>query len=252
MSGWTDSHCHLGDDADALVAEAVAAGVTRMVDVGTTVPDSILAIERARRLSPVVATVGVHPHDAKDGLDGLEELARAPEVVAIGECGLDHHYVHSSEGDQRRVFAAQIQLARAVGKRVVIHTRQAWDETFDIAGAEGLPEGSVFHCFTGGPTEARRCLDLGAVLSFSGIVTFKSAPEVREAAVMCPVGSILVETDAPFLAPVPHRGSRNRPALVAVVGEFVASLRGIDAAAFAAETTATAERIFAPFPAEGR
>ena len=243
-TGWTDSHCHLDDDAEASVAEALAAGVVRLVDVGTTLADSRRAIERAHRFGSVLATAGIHPHDAKDGLEGLAELVGDERVVAVGECGLDYHYDHSSRDVQREVFASQIQLARQAEKPVVIHTREAWDDTFDIARAEGLPEGSIFHCFTGGPTEARRCLELGAVLSFSGIVTFKGAPEVRDAALMCPSGSLLVETDAPFLAPVPHRGRPNRPALVAVVGAFVAALRGVDAGLLAAETSATAARVF--------
>ena len=167
---------------------------------------------RPRALDGVWATAGVHPHDAEGGLDGLEALLGRPEVVAVGECGLDFHYDHSPRDVQREVFAAQVAPGpRPPALPLVVHTREAWDETFAVLEGEGVPERTVIHCFTGGPDEARRCLDLGAHLSFSGIVTFKGAPEVREAAALCPLDRLLVETDAPYLAPVPHRGRPNRP-----------------------------------------
>jgi TatD DNase family protein len=142
------------------------------------------------------------------------------------------------------VFADQIALAHLHGLALVIHTREAWDDTFDILGSEGVPERTVMHCFTGGPDEARTCLDLGAHLSFSGIVTFPSAPELREAAALCPSDRLLVETDAPYLAPVPHRGRRNRPALVAVVGASVAATRGEEVATVAAITWRNAGTVY--------
>jgi TatD DNase family protein len=148
----------------------------------------------------------------------------------VGECGLDYHYDHSPRDVQREVFAAQIGLAHRHDLALVIHTREAWEDTFDVLAAEGVPERTVLHCFTGGPDEARRCLDLGGYLSFSGIVTFPSAQDVREAAALCPLDRVLVETDAPYLAPVPHRGKRNRPALVAVVGAGLAEAMGRDVA----------------------
>ena len=141
-------------------------------------------------------------------------------------------------------MSQQIRLAHEFDLALVIHTREAWDETFEILAAETVPDRTVFHCFTGGPVEAERCLDLGAVLSFSGIVTFPSAPELREAALLCPLDRMMVETDAPFLAPVPHRGKPNRPALVSVVGAAIAELREIDTADLAAATWATAERFY--------
>jgi TatD DNase family protein len=192
----------------------------------------------------VWATAGVHPHDAKDGLDGLDSLLDAPGVVAVGECGLDYHYDHSPRDVQRAVFAAQVALANARGLPLVVHTREAWDDTFDILRGEGVSERVVFHCFTGGPDEARRCLDLGGHLSFSGIVTFPSAAEVREAAVLCPSDRLLVETDSPYLAPVPHRGRPNRPALVVVVGESLAATRGETAEQVADLTWTNAERVY--------
>jgi TatD DNase family protein len=158
----------------------------------------------------------------------------------VGECGLDYHYDHSPRDVQRTAFAGQIALAKAHGLSLVIHTREAWDDTFDVLDAEGMPDRTVFHCFTGGADEARRCVERGAYLSFSGIVTFPTANDVREAAAWCPGDRIVVETDAPFLAPVPHRGRPNSPALVAEVGRFVAALRGEDERGFARRTTENA------------
>ena len=150
-------------------------------------------------------------------------------MLAVGECGLDYHYDHSPRAVQRTAFAAQIHLAHERDLPLVIHTRDAWDDTFDDpATVEGVRERTIFHCFTGGPAEADRCLDLGAFLSFSGIVTFKSAAEVRDAARRCPADRLLIETDSPYLAPVPHRGRPNQPAYVRHVGEYVATLRGED------------------------
>jgi TatD DNase family protein len=248
MPGFTDSHCHIDDrlpgGADAAVADARAAGVRRMITVGCDEASSRTAIEMAARFDDVFATVGVHPHDAKDGMAFVEDLLSAPKVVAVGECGLDYHYDHSPRDVQREVFAAQIALARRHDAPLVIHTREAWDDTFDILRAEGAPARTVFHCFTGGPEEARRCLDLGAFISFSGIVTFKSATDVQEAAVLCPDDRLLVETDSPYLAPVPHRGKPNRPALVTVVAEALAALRGQTSERVAASTTAAASVAF--------
>jgi TatD DNase family protein len=248
MSGLTDAHCHIDDrlpgGAEGAVADARAAGVTRMITVGCDEASSRTAIEVAARFDDVFATVGVHPHDAKDGIDFIEALLTAPKVVAVGECGLDYHYDHSPRDVQRDVFAAQIALAHRHDATLVIHTREAWDDTFDILHAEGAPARTVFHCFTGGPQEARRCLDLGAFVSFSGIVTFRSATDVQAAAVLCPDDRLLVETDSPYLAPVPHRGKPNRPALVTVVAEAVASLRGQTSDHVAAVTTAAASVAF--------
>lgn len=250
MSGklvWTDTHCHLDDDpaaAAAAITAARAAGVTRLIDIGTDVATSAAAIARARDHDGVWATVGVHPHDAAGGMDGLETLLDEPGVAAVGECGLDYHYDHSPRSVQRDVFAAQVALARSRRLALVIHTREAWDDTFAVLAAEGVPERSVFHCFTGGPDEAGRGLDLGAHLSFSGIITFPSADDVRRAAACCPLDRLLVETDSPYLAPVPHRGRPNQPALVPVVGAAVAAAKGLDVAAVAAASWANAERVY--------
>jgi TatD DNase family protein len=241
---WTDNHCHLdpsftdGDGpraADDAIDDARAAGVLRLIDVGTDYETSAAAVEvAAAHPGTVWATVGIHPHDARlavergdDAYAPLEQELARDEVVAVGECGLDYHYDHSPRDQQRQVFADQIALAHATGKTLVIHSREAWDDTFAILGSEGVPERTVFHCFTGGADEARIALDLGTHLSFSGIVTFPSAQDLRDAAELCPLDRLLVETDAPYLAPVPHRGKRNRPALVTVVGAAVAATKGL-------------------------
>lgn len=234
---WTDDHCHLPADpvrAAAQIEEATAAGVERLVNVGTDLDSSRAAVEIARTSPSVVhATAGLHPHDATDAADpavlrSLDELLTEPEVVAVGECGLDYHYDRSPRDIQREAFAAQIAMAHSHGLALVIHTREAWDDTFSVLAECGVPDRTVFHCFTGGPDEARRCLDTGAHLSFSGIVTFPSAQDVRDAAALCPLDRLLVETDAPYLAPVPHRGKTNRPALVTVVGAAVAAAKAVE------------------------
>lgn len=246
---WFDTHCHLDDTsdggADVAIAAARAAGVERMVTVGTDATRSAAAIAIAARFDDVWATVGLHPHDAHQGVESILPLLDAPGVVAVGECGLDYHYDHSPRAVQRDAFAAQIALAHARRLPLVIHTREAWDDTFAILAAEGVPERTIFHCFTGGPTEAERCIALGAYLSFSGIVTFKTATDVRAAAAMCPLERVLVETDAPYLAPVPHRGRPNQPALVPVVGAAVAAARGMAVEELADRSFVNAEVAFA-------
>jgi TatD DNase family protein len=244
---WTDDHCHLPDDpaeAAAQVAEAREVGVERIITVGTELDHSRSAIALARTLDGVWATAGVHPHEAKDGMDGLEELLHEPEVVAVGECGLDYYYDHSPRDVQAEVFAAQIRLSHAHGLPLVIHTRDAWDDTFAVLEAEGIPARTVFHCFSGGVPEAQRALAMGAYLSIAGVVTFPSAGNIREAVGICPLGRLLVETDAPYLAPVPHRGKPNRPGLVRVVGEAVAEVKGLAPEAVAEATWDNAEILF--------
>jgi TatD DNase family protein len=192
----------------------------------------------------VLATVGLHPHDADQGVDTIVDLLTTPGIVAVGEAGLDYFYDHAPRELQQRAFAEQIELAHRHDLPLVIHTRDAWDDTFAILAEAGVPAGTIFHCFTGGPEEARRALDLGAILSFSGIVTFKGAPEVQAAAQACPLDRMLVETDSPYLAPVPHRGKPNRPAWVPHVGQFIADLRDVAVADVAQATSATARRVF--------
>jgi TatD DNase family protein len=244
---WIDDHCHLPEGveaADLLVAEAAAAGVERLLTVGTDRAHSERAIAQAERYSAVWATAGVHPHDASGGLDGIEDLLAHPRVVAVGEAGLDFHYDHSPRAVQAEVFAAQIALAVAHDLPLVVHTRSAWEETFDVLAAGPLPPAVVFHCFTGGRDEARRCLELGGYLSFSGIVTFANADDVRDAARVCPLDRLLVETDAPYLSPVPYRGRRNVPARVAVVGEAVAAVKGVPVVEVAEASWAVAHAVY--------
>ncbi|MGI9645692.1 MAG: TatD family hydrolase [Ilumatobacteraceae bacterium] len=247
---WIDSHCHVHDpripDGTAgAVAAAQEAGVVTLVTVGCDRDTSLAAIEAADEHDAVRATVGLHPHDAMQGVDTIVDLLDTPGIVAVGEAGLDYYYEHSPRDVQRVAFAAQIQLAKERGLPLVIHTRDAWDDTFDVLAAEGVPDGVIFHCFTGGPTEARRCLDLGGHLSFSGIVTFPSATDLQEAAAACPLDRMLVETDSPYLAPVPHRGKKNRPAWVPHVGEFIAERRGLTDDEIAAATSANARAVLA-------
>ena len=262
---WTDSHCHLQDEPDpvATIAQAREARVGRAVCVGTDAASSRRAVLLANELSEnqasgprgteVWATVGLHPHDAKAGLaavtEFLDELSagaglRRSRVVAIGECGLDYHYDNSPRGVQRDVFSAQVALANRHNLALVIHTREAWADTFSILEHEGVPERTIFHCFTGGEQEARRCLRVGGLLSFSGIVTFANADELRQVVTHCPLDSLLIETDSPFLTPVPHRGRRNSPSNVAVVGNAVGHLKGFEPEVLAAISWMNAERAF--------
>ena len=220
------------------------AGVERFVVIGTDAPTCEQAIAIASQHDDVWATVGLHPHDATQGTDSILSYITQPRVVAIGECGLDYYYEHSPRDVQMRVFAEQIALAKQHDLTLVIHTRDAWDDTYAVLDAEGMPQNTIIHCFSGGPVEAQECLNRGAYLSFSGIVTFKTANELREAAFLCPLDKILIETDSPFLAPIPHRGRPNEPAHVGLVGTAIADLRGLDVAEFASITSANALAAF--------
>lgn len=247
---WTDTHCHLDyrvttktriDDGrpasmprdldmgavDEVLESAHAAGVSTFITVGCDRDSSQRAIDVAATHDDVWASVGLHPHEASHGVDSIRDLLSAARVIAVGETGLDYYYDHSPRDEQRTAFAEQIAIAHEFDLPLIIHTRDAWDDTFDILESEKMPDHTIFHCFTGGPAEAQRCLDLGAYLSFSGIVTFKSATDVAAAAVLCPNDRLLVETDSPYLAPVPKRGQANRPENVALVGAHIAHLRNM-------------------------
>jgi TatD DNase family protein len=247
---WIDAHCHLqledrGATPEEAVARAVEAGVERMVCIGTDLATSREAVRLASVLPEVWATVGLHPHDASklaDEWHGLVELAGADRVVGIGECGFDLYYRHSEPDAQEEAFRAQLRLARDRGLPLVIHSRDAWAETFGVLESEGVPDRTVFHCFTGGPAEAERALALGCWLSYSGIVSFKTADELRAAAAITPADRMLVETDSPFLAPVPHRGRTNQPAYLPAVGAALAAARGesVDEVATVTRTNALA------------
>ncbi len=252
-----DSHCHLQDldDPAAALSKAAQAGVAGVVTIGTDVASSVAALGLAGRdgAGPVVAaSVGLHPHHASStgdqGVVGLAALLAAhgttPEIVAVGECGLDYFYEHSPRDDQRKAFEEQIELARLYSKTLVIHTRDAWEDTFSILAAADLPDRVVLHCFTGGPEEAQKCLEMGMWVSFSGIVTFANAHMVREAVRICPPDRVLAETDSPFLTPVPHRGKPNEPAHVGLVVAAVATEMGIDRDVLAAQIADNTEKAF--------
>jgi TatD DNase family protein len=259
MSAWTDAHCHLQDEfIDEGVDKAVAvaatlqraldADVDRVVIVGTGFASSMEALELTDIESPVelFATVGLHPHDAKSDVTPIVELARAghARLVGIGECGLDYYYEHSPKDQQRQAFSTQIALAKELDLALVVHARGAFDDLFHIFRSEGVPARTVIHCFTGTPADAEGCLELGCDISLSGIVTFKNANELREAAKLVPLERLHVETDSPFLAPVPYRGKKNEPAWVSLVGNYVADLRGEDPEALRAATSRNSARLF--------
>lgn len=250
----TDSHCHLDMDFDAdreaVLARARAAGVSAMVTIGASGPFDAnhAAVALAAAHEAIHATVGVHPHEAAsvtdDTIATIAALARAPKVVAIGETGLDYHYEHSPRAAQRAAFGRFIGLARQLALPLVIHLREADDDAVEVLRSErGSEVGGIIHCFSGNAASARRFLDLGFHLSFSGIVTFKTADDLREAARLVPADRLLIETDAPFLAPLPFRGRRNEPALVVQTAAVLAEVRGTSLDEIAAATTANARRV---------
>ncbi len=274
--GWFDSHCHIqeefldregeGDDRagnegkgaelEPLMARARDEGVDRLICIGTGLTTSTQAVGVARATARhqstprAWASIGLHPHEASQGVDAVADLlarelaAGDGAVVAVGECGLDYYYEHSPRPAQRDAFAAQIALAHAHGLALVIHARDAWPDIFDILAAEGVPERTVLHCFTGGPDEVDRCLRAGMFVSFSGIVTFKNAQDVRDAAMRCPLERLLVETDSPFLAPVPHRGRTNEPSYLPLVGETIAAVKQCTLNEVMERTATTAAMVF--------
>jgi TatD DNase family protein len=245
-----DTHCHLDmlQDLDGVLARMSASGVGRAVTIGVDLASSEWAVDAARSHPQVWATVGLHPHDAKDRTDELmarlTELASHERVVAIGEAGLDYHYDHSPREVQREVFAEQIRLAHRIGKTLVIHTRDAWEDTFAILEGEHVPERTVFHCWSGDIANAQRALAIGTILSFSGTVTFANANDLRAAATITPLDRIVVETDSPFLTPHPHRGKRNEPAYVRHVAEKIAELKGAALEDVERATTENAASLF--------
>jgi len=246
---WIDSHCHIYDDrtpggANAALDAARQAGVEGFVVVGCDRASSLSAIAAAQSHDDVVATVGLHPHDARHGVDSIRDLIDEANIVAIGEAGLDYHYDNSPRDEQRAAFEEQIAIANERDLPLVIHTRDAWDDTFDILDAVGVPRRTVFHCFTGGPNELERCLARDTYVSFSGIVTFPSAVDLQAAALACPLDRMLVETDSPYLAPVPFRGKPNQPAHVATVGTAIADLRNESVISVAAATSANTRSVF--------
>ena len=242
-----DSHCHLDDakydeDREQVMDRAMAAGIECLLAIGTGSgpPELEAAIRLAERYPFVYATVGVHPHDSrnasKETFARLRELADHPKVVAIGEIGLDFHYDFSPREDQRNVFLRQLEIAADAEKPVIIHTREAWPETLTTLRRTWSGPG-IMHCFTGGPEQAGEALHLGFHLSFGGVITFPKAEEIRQAARVTPDDRLLVETDCPYLAPIPHRGKRNEPAFMVETVRRLAEVRGTTEAAIAEITT---------------
>jgi len=257
---WLDSHCHMAadrfdEDRAAVLDRAFAGGIDALITIGSGygIRGNAEAIRIAESDPRIFAAVGVHPHEAS----ALDDAARTSirqwldheRVIAVGECGLDYHYMNSPRETQRAVFAEQITLARELALPVSIHIRSdesdAYDELLEIWVAEGghRLEG-VLHCYTGTLDFARRAMDEGLLVSFSGIVTFKGSHELREVARQIPLDRLMVETDAPFLAPQGHRGRRNEPLWVSIVGETLAALHGCTAEQLAARTTQNARTLF--------
>ncbi len=251
-----DTHCHLADhklrvDLEPILERARAAGLRMMVAVGAigSIETDRQSVAIAERNADVYAAVGVHPHDAKDcdneRIAQLRDLAGSPRVVAIGESGLDFHYMHSPVEAQEAALRRHLELAAEVNRPIVIHCRDAEARLAAIVREVGMPpRGGVIHCFSGDAAAVHEFLALGFYISFSGIVTFKSAATVREAALIVPAERLLAETDAPYLAPEPYRGKRNEPAFVAQTFEVLARLRNCDRDAIAAQIAANAARVF--------
>jgi len=248
-----DSHCHLDDarfdeDRELVIKRAAEAGIETLLAVGTgTGPEDIdVAIRLAESHAGILATIGVHPHDARKAdaatWQRMRELAAHPKVVAIGEIGLDYFYDNSPRDVQQTAFRAQLELAREVGKPVVIHTRDAWDDTFrilrDVMGSAG-----IIHCFSGGPEEAERLMEMGFYLGIGGVVTFPRSVELQEAVRRMPLDRLLLETDAPYLAPVPHRGRRNEPLFMIETARKVAELKETPLDEIAVVTTGNFTRL---------
>jgi TatD DNase family protein len=249
-----DTHAHLDDarfdsDRDAMIARAREAGVEHFVTIGCDLTTSRAAVELADRYPFIYATVGVHPHEAKQigdsWYDDLRRLAEHKKVVAYGEIGLDYHYNHSPPKLQRERFREQITLARDLRLPIVVHTREAQEDTIAILKEENAADvGGVFHCFSGDARLAKNALDLGFLLSFSGVITFQNATMLRDIVKTVPMDRILVETDSPYLTPAPHRGKRNEPAHVRLVAEKIAAIQGMTADQIAELTSQNARRVF--------
>jgi len=253
-----DTHCHLtyeplAEDIEGVVARSQAEGVSGWVTVGTGAEHNRKAVALAERFENMYATIGVHPHHAKDvtaaTLAELKDLAHSAKVVALGETGLDFHYDLSPRHDQRRAFTAQLEIARELNLPVVIHSREAFDETMDILEQfirlSGRLRGVVFHCFSGSAEQARVVLDHGFYISFTGVVTFKNAEKTRAAAAVVPLERLMLETDCPYLSPEPMRKQKtNEPALMIHTARFLAELKQMPLPEFAQAVTATSKSFF--------
>lgn len=249
-----DTHAHLEHeryrgDRDEVIARAKAAGVWPVIEVASDVKTSWLAIGLLRSYPGLLVTVGIHPHEARtasgSALDRIRDMSRQDGVVAIGEIGLDYHYDFSPRDEQRRAFAAQVGIAQEVGLPIVVHDREAHADTLAILKSEGSRQvGGVMHCFSGDADMARSCLDMGFHISVGGTLTFPKSDRLRDIIVQIPLDRLLLETDCPYLSPVPHRGERNEPAYVNHVAAELARVRGVSCGEIAAATSANAARLF--------
>mgnify|MGYP003557328232 FL=1 len=251
-----DSHCHLdrldlsahGGSLDAALAAARARGVGHFLCIGISADNAAAVKALSERYTDVDCTVGVHPLDLQPGvapaLDWLLAELNHPHVVAIGETGLDYHYEPEAAELQRQAFRLHLQAAQLTGKPVIVHTREARADTLALLREAALPQAGVLHCFTEDWPMAKAALDLGFYISLSGIVTFRNADALREVARQVPADRLLIETDAPYLAPIPHRGKPNLPEYVRDVAEFLAPLRGVDVDTLAGQTTQNFQRLF--------
>jgi TatD DNase family protein len=251
---WVDTHCHLNDpefqeDYSTVIANALEAGVGRLIVVGYDLKSSRRAVELAQLYKPVYAAVGIHPHDAKDWGDHsareLREILTGPKVVALGEIGLDYHYNYSPKAEQLRAFREQLHIAKELNKPAIIHNREAHHDTLQVINeVQPGPAGGVLHCFTGSRETAIQCLALGFYISFAGPLTFTNADKLRQVAAGIPLDKVLVETDCPYLSPVPYRGRRNEPARVVLVGAKLAEIHGVMTEEMENITTVNAKRLF--------
>lgn len=250
-----DTHCHLSfkqlaSDIDAVIERSIAAGVTSWITVGTDPHQNQKAIELARKYDNMYATVGIHPHDAKEvtgqAIRQLHALAQNKKVVAIGETGLDFYYDHSPRERQADVFASHLQLAAELDMPVIIHSREAFDETMNILKRHGIDVNKiVFHCFSGSQEQAKIVLDAGYYISFTGVVTFKNAERTRQAAELAPIDRLMLETDCPYMSPEPMRKQRiNEPALMFHTAKFLADLKQMSLDDFANAVTTTSRNFF--------
>ena len=241
-----DTHCHLEDLA--VLERAREAGVEKLVNIGCDILSSQQAQKFGAEQDGVFFSAGIHPHEAsKVGVDYLEHLrvlAQDPKCVGIGECGLDYYYEHSDRESQKRVFEAQIALAHELQKTLIIHVRDAYEDCLALLARHSLSEGRVIHCFSGNREQAKAFLDLGCYLSISGIVTFKNAEELRQVVRETPLEKLLIETDAPYLAPVPHRGKPNEPAYVRLVAEKIAEIKSLSVGQVIEQTGQNALHVF--------
>jgi TatD DNase family protein len=240
----------LADDIEAVLARSATAGVTGWLTVGTDPQQNRKVVEFTDKFKNMYAAVGIHPHDAKDvtadTLTDLKEIAQGEKVVALGETGLDFHYNFSSPSDQKRAFAAQLKIAKELNLPVIIHCREAFDETIEILDehATGL-KGVVFHCFSGSAAQAKIVLDHGFYISFTGVVTFKNADLIRKAAEIVPTDRLMLETDCPYMSPEPMRKQKiNEPALMVHTVKYLAELKQMDFNDFADAVTATSKTFF--------